>query len=274
MKSAYRATLTPVFLLCLGVFPIYAQYAHTRGVEILDADNHPIQLKGTNLGNWFVPEGYMWRFDGGPQSPKEIEAFLIELVGPIRAEEFWKTYRERYVTQQDIRFIRAQGFNTIRVPLHWKLLQTDDAEGFQLLDRVVQWCHVAGLYVVLDLHAAPADRLAPTSTTVTAIPGSSAMQALSSRRSICGQGWRDTIATSPRSWVTTCSTSLFPTTRAMRPCIRRSSLSTSESQPPSARSTAITSSSSAELNGMVISPSSGRLSTAIQSINCTNIGLT
>jgi aryl-phospho-beta-D-glucosidase BglC (GH1 family) len=43
----------------------------------------------------------------------------------------------------------------VRVPLHWKLFQTDDAEGFKLLDRVIQWSHDAGLYVILDLHAAP-----------------------------------------------------------------------------------------------------------------------
>jgi len=155
MKAACRPILAVAILFCFAASSIRGQYAHTRGVAILDGTNHPIQLKGTNLGNWLVPEGYMWRFDGGPQSPKEIEAFLTELVGPTRADEFWKTYRDRYITQNDIRFIRAQGFNMVRVPLHWKLFQTDDAEGFRLLDRVVQWCHEAGLYVILDLHAAP-----------------------------------------------------------------------------------------------------------------------
>jgi endoglucanase len=153
MKSTCRSIV--VFLLWLTTAAAHGQYAHTRGVEVLDGANHPIQLKGTNLGNWLVPEGYMWRFDGGPQSPKEIEGYVTELVGPTHADEFWKTYRERYITQDDIRFIRAQGFNTVRIPLHWKLFQTDDAEGFRLLDRVVKWSHEAGLYVILDLHAAP-----------------------------------------------------------------------------------------------------------------------
>jgi len=130
------------------------QYAHTRGVDVVDGAGHPIQLKGTNLGNWLVPEGYMWRFEGGPQSPKEIEAYVTELIGPTRAEAFWKTYRERYVTREDIQFIKAQGFNSVRVPLHWKFFQTDDAEGFRLLDRVVEWSREAGLYLILDLHAA------------------------------------------------------------------------------------------------------------------------
>jgi hypothetical protein len=132
-----------------------AQFAHTHGEDVLDGSGQVIHLKGTNLGNWMVPEGYMWRFDGGPQSPKEIESFVTELIGPTRAAEFWKEYRARYITQDDIRFIRAQGFNVIRVPMHWQLFQTPDAEGFHLLDNVVRWSREAGLYVVLDLHAAP-----------------------------------------------------------------------------------------------------------------------
>lgn len=148
--------LRRIFLLtiCLCSFG-HAQYAHTRGTEVLDGKGQVIHLQGTNLGNWLVPEGYMWRFESATQSPKEIEAYVTELIGPTRAEAFWKTYRERYITQKDIQFIRAQGFNVIRVPLHWKLFQTDEAEGFRLLDRVVQWSREAGLYVVLDLHAAP-----------------------------------------------------------------------------------------------------------------------
>jgi endoglucanase len=131
------------------------KFVHTRGKEILDGSRKPLQLRGTNLGNWMIPEGYMWRFEGGPQSPTEIEKFVVELIGPTRATEFWKQYRENYITQDDIKAIRAQGFNVVRVPLHWKFFQTDDAEGFRLLDRVVRWSHEAGLYVMLDLHAAP-----------------------------------------------------------------------------------------------------------------------
>jgi aryl-phospho-beta-D-glucosidase BglC (GH1 family) len=153
MRFKRCAVVAVGLLLGLSV-AAHGQYAHTRGVNVVDGAGHPIQLKGTNLGNWLVPEGYMWRFDGGPQSPKEIEAYVTELIGPTRAEAFWKTYRDRYVTREDIQFIKAQGFNSVRVPLHWKFFQTDNAEGFRLLDRVVEWSREAGLYIILDLHAA------------------------------------------------------------------------------------------------------------------------
>jgi endoglucanase len=151
--KALRYVVSMVVLACFAM-TAPAQYVHTRGAQVVDAKGQLLQLKGTNLGNWLVPEGYMWRFEGGPQSPKEIESLVTELIGPSRAAEFWKSYRENYVTQDDIRFLKAQGVNTLRVPLHWKLFQTDDAEGFRLLDRVVRWCREAGIFVIIDLHAA------------------------------------------------------------------------------------------------------------------------
>lgn len=152
-----RAACTAALLLC-GM-PAEAQrgFVHTRGKEILDGQNRPLHLHGTNLGNWMVPEGYMWRLDegGGPVSPTELERFVGELLGPTRAEAFWKQYRETYISRDDIQAIRAQGLNMVRIPLHWKFFTSDDGEGFRLLDRTIAWCREAGLYVMLDLHAAP-----------------------------------------------------------------------------------------------------------------------
>src|SRR3984885_9693371 len=108
-------------LLVLGVTSTVAQaqFAHTQGNEIVDRVGKPLLLRGINLGNWLVPEGYMWHLnEGGPESAREIEALITELVGPQRAHEFWHTYRANYITQADIHFIKQCGFNSIRGPLH------------------------------------------------------------------------------------------------------------------------------------------------------------
>jgi endoglucanase len=132
------------------------QFAHTQGKEIVDGKGNRLLLRGTNLGNWLVPEGYMWHLnEGGPESPREIEALITELVGPQKAKEFWHAYRENYITQEDIHFIKQCGFNSIRVPFHYKFFETDDAEGFTLLDRVIRWAGQEHLYIILDMHAAP-----------------------------------------------------------------------------------------------------------------------
>jgi endoglucanase len=151
-----RTIFSLLLVCCLLSTAAKAQFAHTQGKEIVDGTGKPLLLRGTNLGNWLVPEGYMWHLNnGGPESPREIEALITELIGPQRAHAFWHSYRENYITQSDIQFIKQCGFNSIRVPLHYKFFETDDAEGFTLLDRVVQWAHEEGLYVILDLHAAP-----------------------------------------------------------------------------------------------------------------------
>jgi hypothetical protein len=97
----------------------------------------------------------MWLFEGGPQSPAEIRGLVLELLGPEGSAAFWQKYRENYITREDIAFLRRAGFNAIRVPLHYSLFESDDAEGFKLLDRLIVWSRAEGLYVVLDLHAAP-----------------------------------------------------------------------------------------------------------------------
>lgn len=141
--------------LCLLPSTLSAQFAHTRQKEIVDSSGKPLLLRGTNLGNWMVPEGYMWMFEGGPQSAREIEGLVTELLGPPKAAAFWRQYRESYVTRQDIHLLHEAGFNSIRVPLHYKFFEADNSEGFSLLDHVVEWSRQEGIYVILDLHAAP-----------------------------------------------------------------------------------------------------------------------
>jgi len=130
-------------------------FVHTAGADLVDSANHPLMLRGTNLGNWLEPEGYMFHFEGGPQSPGEIENLTAELIGPEKSAAFWHQWHETYISESDIDRIKEQGFNSIRVPIHWKLFDSDDAEGFRLLDRLVQWARKDGIYVIIDLHCAP-----------------------------------------------------------------------------------------------------------------------
>ncbi len=142
-------------LLLALTFQASAQFAHTDHQQIVDGAGKPLLIRATNLGNWLVPEGYMWLFDGGPQSATEIRALVAELLGPEGSSAFWQKYRENYVTREDIALLHRAGFNAIRVPLHYNLFESDDAEGFKLLDRLIGWSRAEGLYVILDLHAAP-----------------------------------------------------------------------------------------------------------------------
>lgn len=146
-----RVALFLLLALCLQA---QSGFVHTSGKHLAAPSGEKLLLRGINLGNWLVPEGYMFLFENGPASPREIEQFFNELVGPASADRFWREYRDQYITRSDIDFIRGAGFNSVRIPLHYKFFLAGE-EGFKLLDRVVAWCRNAGLWVILDLHCAP-----------------------------------------------------------------------------------------------------------------------
>jgi len=132
-----------------------SRFVHTSGTELIDGSGKPLLLRGTNLGNWFEPEGYMFHLEDSAQSPHEIENLTRELIGPEKSEAFWKQWREDFITEADIDRIRAMGFNSVRVPIHWKFFTDGNTEGFRLLDRLVGWARKDHIYLIIDLHCAP-----------------------------------------------------------------------------------------------------------------------
>jgi endoglucanase len=169
MRVRFCRCAVAALLITLGLVGVARaatpNFIHADGTELVDAQGERFAVKGINLGNWLVPEGYMFRF-ARKRAPAEIAEVIEALVGPEEAARFWDAFREDYVTQADIRFIKAAGFNTVRVPLHWRLFVEPGAaedgsadkfegQGWALLDRLVGWCHETGLRVIVDLHAAP-----------------------------------------------------------------------------------------------------------------------
>jgi len=148
-------------ILCLVCPNTWGQSTclRTNGAQLIDSTGTAVQLRGTNLGNWLVPEGYMFQL-GQVNAPRLIEEFVRELVGPTEADAFWAEYLDTYITTEDIAYLKAVGSNHVRLPFHYKLfvdepfLGTRNA-GFTYLDRCIKWCREQGLYVLLDMHCAP-----------------------------------------------------------------------------------------------------------------------
>src|SRR6266576_6866638 len=157
-----HACLCGIILLFLvpSVASGQKRFVATRGKEIVSSNGQPLLLKGINLGNWLLPEGYMFKFKT-TNSPRLIQTAINELVGEDEARRFWKTYRDNYITREDIHFIKRSEFNSVRVPFSYRLFVSDgrvptlEGPGYELLDRLIGWCRSEGLYVILDMHAAP-----------------------------------------------------------------------------------------------------------------------
>ena len=64
-----------------------------------------------------------------------------------------------FIHEEDVRQVAAWGFDHIRVPIDYEVLQRQDGsvfdEGVALVDALVDWCESAGLNLILDLHKAP-----------------------------------------------------------------------------------------------------------------------
>ncbi len=131
------------------------------GQDLITPNGEKLFIKGTNLGNWLNPEGYMFGF-GKASSAGFINDMFCQLVGPDRTAEFWKLFKDNYITQEDLHFIKQTGSNTVRLPFHYKLFTDEDymgltanQDGFARIDTLVSWCKKEGLYLILDMHDAP-----------------------------------------------------------------------------------------------------------------------
>ena len=124
-----------------------------RGEEIL--------LFGMGVGNWLLPEGYMWKFGGKYNRPRTIESLVRELCCSAFAGYFWRRFRDEYITESDIRAMAENGFNSVRLPVNWRVVMEDEPgivwkeDGFRQIDRFLDLCEKYRLYVCLDLHGAP-----------------------------------------------------------------------------------------------------------------------
>ncbi|PKP13451.1 MAG: glycoside hydrolase [Bacteroidetes bacterium HGW-Bacteroidetes-3] len=171
MKSIFSQNLTAIYLFLSIILSITSQaqtkqennltFLHTSGHDIVNEAGEKIFLKGVGLGNWLLPEGYMWKFGKFGDRPRRIEKVVSDLIGQEKAEHFWKTYRQNYITEADVKRIAELGFNSVRPALNSRLFLTEGEnpvyveEGFQLMDSLISWCKKHKLYVIIDMHGAP-----------------------------------------------------------------------------------------------------------------------
>ena len=156
------------FLITQGCNPlpqketiVSPQFIKIDGPNLTTPSGEKFFIRGINLGNWLNPEGYMFGFNR-TSSARLINQAFCEMVGPDFTNQFWKQFKDNYVTREDIRYIRKTGMNTIRIPFHYKLFTDEDymgltvsQDGFQRIDSLVSWCRESEIYLILDMHDAP-----------------------------------------------------------------------------------------------------------------------
>lgn len=143
----------------------HTDFIRAEGTRLVNSAGETFQIRGVNLGNWFVPECYMSVTDVG-----NFETGVYTTERALRAmkanpaltdeqiEELYHLYMQSYVTEEDFREIAKVGLNTVRLPFTWRDVTTDGVtlrpDGFRYLDWALDMCDKYGLYGILDLHGA------------------------------------------------------------------------------------------------------------------------
>ncbi|WP_165023883.1 glycoside hydrolase family 5 protein [Dysgonomonas sp. ZJ279] len=166
MKKLIYLLLFPLLLLSCGskeqTEPQHAErFIRVNGPDLIKPNGEKFFIQGINLGNWLNPEGYMFFF-GDVSSYRVINEAFCEMVGPDFTNWFWNEFKKNYITEDDIKYIKQTGMNSVRIPFHYKLFTNEDymgldsnQNGFELIDNAIEWCRKQNLYVILDMHDAP-----------------------------------------------------------------------------------------------------------------------
>jgi hypothetical protein len=139
-------------------------YVKRQDKDILDVFGKPFTLQGVGIGGWLLIEGYMIGSYKEIDRPRRLEEFIEKHTSKSYMNDFMRKWRQQYFTKQDIDYIKSQGFNSIRIPIDYQFLfiasetKTNLKQivyNFELLEDIVAYCEKIGMYVILDLHAAP-----------------------------------------------------------------------------------------------------------------------
>lgn len=151
--------------------------------SLYDKDGNRLLLKGINVGNLLLQEGWMSPFalepmkndDGSYAKDKDgnilypefyEEQFLTAIYNnpnlKDNAEELIDYYRACFMSDIDFKIIKEDmNFNVIRLPFYWRNILNDDltlkeeSKAFAYLDWFLEKCKENDLYCILDLHGAP-----------------------------------------------------------------------------------------------------------------------
>ncbi|MCX6333185.1 MAG: cellulase family glycosylhydrolase [Bacteroidia bacterium] len=162
-----KRNFTFLILLLLTINAFSQGYLKVNGQEIVNGKGEKVMLRGIGLGGWMLQEPYMLQLSKVAGTQTEIRAKITDLIGAENTEKFYSAYRKNAITKRDIDSLKAWGFNSIRLPMHYNLFtlpvekepvaggNTWLKEGFELTDSLLKWCRQNEIWLILDLHAAP-----------------------------------------------------------------------------------------------------------------------
>lgn len=124
-----------------------------------------IQLRGVNLGSWFIPERWMnpTLYDGVSSYWSQVCGMRSQL-GVFEAEKRMSKHLDEWVTEGDFDVFAKSGINSIRIPIgYWNVIDdpfdmmipTTAEISLKHIDWAFDQANARGLTVLLDFHGLP-----------------------------------------------------------------------------------------------------------------------
>jgi len=134
--------------------------ANTSFLKVNNSDfilgENKINLKGVGIGNWLNLEHFML---GIPGTEKEIRETLSLKFGAKNANIFWDAYFSNFFNEQDIVFIKKNGFNSIRIAINHHHFNSsgnfEQSAAVKEINRIIPYCRANNIFIILDMHTSP-----------------------------------------------------------------------------------------------------------------------
>lgn len=151
-------------------------FLRAEGIRTVNEKGEEVLLRGWGAGNWTNPEGFMLGIGTGYMhdsmkpglslpgrftSARTMTQMIRELCGTAYADTFWPRWHAAHLAEEDIRAMAELHYNSVRLPLTAWVLMPEEPDvsfseaGFEMLDRVLDWCEKYRIYAIIDLHGAP-----------------------------------------------------------------------------------------------------------------------
>jgi len=130
-----------------------------NGTQWVNEDGEQVFLKGVNIGNWLLQE--FWMMGQSTELVDDqctLESILTDRFGAAEKERLQELFRDNWITDRDWDLIASFGFNVVRLPFIYSLIEDDDNpytlrdDAWQYIDTALAEAEERGLYVILDLH--------------------------------------------------------------------------------------------------------------------------
>ena len=130
-------------------------FLKVKNGAVVDESGNRVRLRGTNSGAWMNMENFM---NGFPGCEHRFRFFAKQILGEELGSYFFDSMLGNFFTEADVEYIASLGMNLLRIPLNYRHFEDDmhpfvyKEEGFQMLDKALDWCEKHNVYALSLIH--------------------------------------------------------------------------------------------------------------------------